>query len=573
MTPYVIDQMPFWFQYPLQTIAFFHNNISPTSIRLNEILTYIFNSHSKLDFALPFLTFQAGLFQYYFISLSINQTISNSLTYCKRFDNPSSPRFEGIFTPRNLSMVPSFRARTRTPPPKSAQSSQANQTRTPSLKSRQRVSFSQPLVVEPSPTHAQSGCPRKRSGSCCSQTVTRLPQSSSPDLPSPPKKQKTKAAKQPYTQSSPPSTSSHKRTHSRCVIELSDTTTDEDTPSPPKKPKRASLSYQLPPKRPSSTNAPSASHVPANCCLPSHPSSDLSSDVYDSDDHHHEMRTAEEQLNAREALIDECFASGDPFGDKKRFHQPPARSPSQMQHKTRSLNTFQPPRCTPQTSASKRKSLNSWVKTSSCIPPPDNNNGPKNPPPVLPLSTIHKRSHLRTLVKRKDIPSPPTNNPNPANSIHQRTNHFPIAEDEPLPIPNTARKPSLVAQSPNPYRQPQKPYHYPYVNKSLKHSIVIPNPLPSPINTKISSNSINPFFNHQSIYEPPSLTITVPDNDFPLPSLSTQQVSTQALTSKPSMYSPYANPHLSPPLPKTQNTFSELLQPPLLLNCENGISV
>ncbi|MBW0547655.1 hypothetical protein O181_087370 [Austropuccinia psidii MF-1] len=196
-------------------------------------------------------------------------------------------------------------AQSRTPPPKSAQASLANQTRTPSLKSCQRVFFSQPLVVEPSPTHAQSRCPRKQSGSCSSQTVTRFPQSSSPDLPSPPKRQKTQAAKQPYTQSSPASTSSHKRMHSRCVIELSDTTTDEDTPSPPKKPKQASLSYQLPPSRPSATNAPSASHVPANFCLPSHPSSDLSSDVYDSDNHHHEMRTAEEQLNAREALINE----------------------------------------------------------------------------------------------------------------------------------------------------------------------------------------------------------------------------------------------------------------------------
>ncbi|MBW0547656.1 hypothetical protein O181_087371 [Austropuccinia psidii MF-1] len=44
-----------------------------------------------------------------------------------------------------------------------------------------------------------------------------------------------------------------------------------------------------------------------------------------------------------------------------------------------------------------------------------------------------KGSQLGALVKRKDIPSPPTNNPNPANSIHQHTNHFPIAEDEPVP--------------------------------------------------------------------------------------------------------------------------------------------
>ncbi|MBW0533824.1 hypothetical protein O181_073539 [Austropuccinia psidii MF-1] len=110
-----------------------------------------------------------------------------------------------------------------------------------------------------------------------------------------PKKQKTKAAKQPYTKYLPASTSSQKHTHSRCVIELSDTTTVEDTPSPPKKHKRASLSYQLPPSCHSAKNSPSASHVPENFCFPSHPSRNLSLDVYDSDNHHHQMRTAEEQ--------------------------------------------------------------------------------------------------------------------------------------------------------------------------------------------------------------------------------------------------------------------------------------
>ncbi|MBW0461236.1 hypothetical protein O181_000951 [Austropuccinia psidii MF-1] len=440
------------------------------------------------------------------------------------------------------------RAQSRTPPPKSSQSSLANQTRTPSLKSCQRVSFSQPLAVELSPIHAQSDCPQKQSDSCFSQALTCLPQSSSPDLPLPPKKQKTKAPKQPYTQSSPALTSSHKCTHSRCVIEISDTTTDEDTPSPP-----YHINFHQPALLQKMLQAlPMFLQIAAFLLILA--------------------AICPQMSQFKRSLINECFASGNPFSDKQRFHQPPSRTPSQMQHKPRSLNTFQPPWCTPQTSASKRKLLNSWVKTSSCNSPPDNNNGPKNSLPVLPLSKINKRSPLGTLVKRKDIPSHPTNNPNPANSTHQSTNHFTIAEDEPLPIPNTFQKPSLVAQSSNPYRQPQKPYHYPYVNKSLKHSIVIPYPLPSPINMEISSNSINPLFNHQSIYEVPSLTITVPDNDFPLPSLSTQQVSTQALTLKPSIYSPYATPHLSPPLPKTQNTFSELLQPPLLLNCENGIS-
>ncbi|MBW0462040.1 hypothetical protein O181_001755 [Austropuccinia psidii MF-1] len=198
-------------------------------------------------------------------------------------------------------------------------------------------------------------------------------------------------------------------------------------------PKQASLSYQFPPSLPSAKNASSASHVPENRCLPSHPSSNLSSDVYYSDNHYYETRTAEEQLNAQEYLINECFASGNPFGDKQRFHQPPARSPSLMQNKPRSLNKFQPLRCMPQTSFIKHKSLNSWVKTSSCNPPPNNKHGPKNSPPVLLLSKINKRSPLGTLVKRKYIPSPSTNNPNPANSTHQCTNHLTIAEDEPLP--------------------------------------------------------------------------------------------------------------------------------------------
>ncbi|MBW0482248.1 hypothetical protein O181_021963 [Austropuccinia psidii MF-1] len=60
-----------------------------------------------------------------------------------------------------------------------------------------------------------------------------------------------------------------------------------------------------------------------------------------------------------------------------------------------------------------------------------------------------------------------------------------------------------------------------------------------PINMEISSNSINPLFNHKSIYEPPFLTITVPDNDFPLPSLSTQQATSNR----------HFQPHQSKPQP------------------------
>ncbi|MBW0482246.1 hypothetical protein O181_021961 [Austropuccinia psidii MF-1] len=372
MTPYVIHQMPFWIQYPLKTIAFFHNNTSPTSILLNKIPTYIFHSHSKLDFALPFLTFQAGLFQHYFISLSINQTASNCVAYCKRFNNPFSPHFEAIFTPRNLSMVPAFRFDPYAPGVTIANIKDYLYSINPSIiiphqiKCYQICQITLLYLYANSMAQSRTPPPTVCKNDQAHSVVKQLPVCHNHlhlTCHQPPRSRKQRP------QTSPASTCSHKLMHSRCVIELSDTTTDEDTPSPPKKPKRASLSYQLPPNHPSEENSPSTSHVPANFCLPSHARSYLFSDVYDSDNHHHEMRTEKEQ--------------------------------------------------------------------SSCNPPPDRNHGPKNPPPVLPLSKISKRSPLGNSVKFKDIPSPPTSNPNPENSTHQRTNHFSIAEDEPLPTPKT----------------------------------------------------------------------------------------------------------------------------------------